>query len=266
VFRARHLEALQGVFLQALKLRAAIARLFSGSLGPTLLNMGASCSDEISAEHTPRLARHYLRRCPVDVVLRKPSMNEIICRFDKPLRKHTRIVAVFALQRVFSALLYRFAQAFKPCDRVYKSPRNNHMATFNASSLSIIAGRFLLGLYFLAPGISKITDPESQLMLMEARDIPNAYPLLVFAGVSSLLGAAALMSGRYVKLAAYGFVAYVLLVNVLIHPFWIVEAETQNFVKNLAIMSGLLVLAGQAQFRWPSPSNWWKSDAAVLKS
>jgi putative oxidoreductase len=138
------------------------------------------------------------------------------------------------------------------------------MASRGASGPSIIIGRFLLGLYFLVPGIAKIFDNTSQLLLMEARGIPDAYPLLVFAGVSSLLGAAALMSGRYVKLAAYGFVVYVLLVNVLIHPFWIIEAETQNFVKNLAIMSGLLVLAGHAQFRWPSLGNWWKSDAAVL--
>lgn len=143
---------------------------------------------------------------------------------------------------------------------------NSHMPSLNASALSIIVGRFLLGLYFLAPGISKLFDNNSQLMLMEARGIPFAYPLLVFAGVSSLLGAVALMSGRYVKLAAYGFVVYVLLVNVLIHPYWIVEAERQNFFKNLAIMSGLLVLAGHAQFRWLSPSNWWKSDTAALKS
>ena len=140
------------------------------------------------------------------------------------------------------------------------------MASRGASGPSIIIGRFLLGLYFLVPGIAKIFDNTSQIQLMEARGIPDAYPLLVFAGVSSLLGAAALMSGRYVKLAAYGFVIYVLLVNVLIHPFWIIQAETQNFVKNLAIMSGLLVLAGHAQFRWPSLSNWWKSDAAVLKA
>jgi putative oxidoreductase len=140
------------------------------------------------------------------------------------------------------------------------------MASRGASGPSIIIGRFLLGLYFLVPGLAKIFDNTSQLLLMEARGIPDAYRLLLFAGVSSLLGAAALMSGRYVKLAAYGFVVYVLLVNVLIHPFWIIEAETQNFVKNLAIMSGLLVLAGHAQFRWPSLSNWWKSDAAVLNS
>lgn len=134
------------------------------------------------------------------------------------------------------------------------------------SSFSIIIGRFLLGLYFFLPGILKIIDPGSHLQLMEAQGIPFTHPLLIFAGVTTLLGAVALMSGRYVKFAAYGFVVYVLLVNVLIHPFWVVESETQNFVKNLGIMSGLLVLAGQAQFRWPSLGNWWKSDAAVRET
>lgn len=132
------------------------------------------------------------------------------------------------------------------------------------SSLSIVIGRFLLGLYFLLPGIAKIIAPGSQLQLMEAQGIPFAHPLLLFAGVASLLGAAALMSGRYVKLAAYGFVMYVLLVNVLIHPYWIVEGEKQNFFKNLGIMSGLLVLAGYTQLRWPALKGWWKSDASVV--
>lgn len=140
------------------------------------------------------------------------------------------------------------------------------MKIASSSALSIVLGRFLLGLYFFVPGIAKIFNNSSHILLMEARNIPFAHTLLIFAGVSSLLGALALFSGRYVKLAAYGFVVYVLLVNVLIHPFWIVEAEMQNFIKNLAIMSGLLVLAGYAQLRWPSPSDWWKSDAAVLKA
>jgi len=133
------------------------------------------------------------------------------------------------------------------------------------SSLSIVLGRFLLGLYFLVPGIAKIAMPEPQLKLMEAQDIAFAQPLLLFAGISSILGAIALMSGRYVKLSAYGFVVYTLLVNVMIHPFWIIEGEMQNFIKNLGIMSGLLVLAGYTPCRWPTLKGWWKSDLSVDK-
>jgi putative oxidoreductase len=133
------------------------------------------------------------------------------------------------------------------------------------SSFSIVIGRFLLGLYFLVPGIAKILASDTQLKLMEAQGTPYAQPLLFLAGISSIFGAAALMSGRYVRLAAYGFVVYTLLVNVMIHPFWIIESELQNFIKNLGIMSGLLVLAGYAIPRWPALKGWWKSDAAVQR-
>ncbi len=132
--------------------------------------------------------------------------------------------------------------------------------------MSIVIGRFLLGLYFLVPGIAKIMAPESQLEMMAGQNIPFAQALLWFAGVSSILGGLALMSGRYVKLAAYGFVIYILLVNVLIHPFWMIESELQNFIKNLGILAGLLVLAGYANMRWPSCKDWWKSDAHTFRN
>jgi putative oxidoreductase len=71
-----------------------------------------------------------------------------------------------------------------------------------------------------------------------------------------------------VKLVAYGFVVYILLVNVMLHGFWgvaenMVERETQNFVKNLAILAGLLVLAGISPARGLSPAGWWRSDKSV---
>ena len=132
------------------------------------------------------------------------------------------------------------------------------------TSPSILIGRFLLGLYFFVPAIAKIISPDLQLDLMKSRDIAFAHPLLFFAGVSSVFGGVALMTGRYVKLAAYGFVIYTLLVNIMIHPFWTVETELQNFIKNLGIMSGLLVLAGYAPRRPLSLNGWWKSDRSIL--
>ncbi len=120
------------------------------------------------------------------------------------------------------------------------------------SSISIIIGRFLLGLYFFVPGLAKLFAPAEQLALMEAQNIPMAQRLLWFAGLASIIGGLALMTGRYVRLAAYGFVVYTLLVNVLIHPFWAVESELQNFIKNLGIMAAPVVLAGYAAPRWPS--------------
>jgi len=126
-------------------------------------------------------------------------------------------------------------------------------------------GRFLLGLYFLVPGIQKLTASDKLTAYMQSHDIVFAPQLLWFAGAASLAGGILLMSGRHVKLVAYGFVVYVLLVNIMLHNFWTMSEdmlahEMQNFVKNLAIAAGLLVVAGHAPTRRPSLVGWWRSD------
>jgi len=137
-----------------------------------------------------------------------------------------------------------------------------------APRLSVGFGRFLLGLYFFLPGISKFTEQAEMLAYMESHGIGFAQPLLWFAGAASLIGGVMLMTGRHVKLVAYGFVAYVLIVNFSLHDFWTmtgdqVGRETQNFVKNLGILAGLLVLAGYAPARRLSLHNAWRSDKAA---
>lgn len=133
------------------------------------------------------------------------------------------------------------------------------------SQLSINAGRILLGLYFLLPGLMKAAAPEQTIAYMESHNIAFSAPLMWFATAANIVGGLLLISGRHVKLVAYGFVIYVLLVNFMLHDFWnmgdaMVERETQNFIKNLGILAGLLVLAGHSPARSLGLSGWWKSD------
>ncbi len=136
------------------------------------------------------------------------------------------------------------------------------------SSLPVTIGRVLLGLYFLLPGLSKIAGSADTIAYMQGHDIPFAVPLMWFSSIVNIVGGLLLITGRHVKLVAYGFVVYILLVNFMLHDFWTMEGdgvrhETQNFVKNLGILAGLLVLAGTATARKLSISNWWRSDKAV---
>ena len=135
-------------------------------------------------------------------------------------------------------------------------------------SISIVTGRSLLGLYFLVPGIRKFTESDKLLTYMQSHDIPFAAQLLWFAGAVSIIGGIFLMAGRHVKIVSYGFVVYVLLVNFMLHDFWtlspdLVAHELQNFIKNLAVIAGLLVLAGYARQRRPSLTDWWRSDQSM---
>jgi putative oxidoreductase len=137
------------------------------------------------------------------------------------------------------------------------------------SNAMIMAGRFLLGLYFLVPGLMKFAVPDLHVALMNAHKVAMAEPLMWIAAVTNVAGGLALMSGRYVRLVAIGFVVYILLVNGLLHDFWndhegvSSEREMQNFIKNLGILAGLLVLAGFSPARWPSIKSWWRSDRAA---
>jgi len=138
------------------------------------------------------------------------------------------------------------------------------------SSLSVTIGRGLLGLYFLIPGLSKIANAADTIAYMKGHEIAFAEPLMWVSALVNIVGGLLLISGRHVKLVAYGFVIYIVLVNVLLHDFWTMDGdgvahETQNFIKNLGILAGLLVLAGQASARKLSPSGWWRSDKAVLR-
>lgn len=135
-------------------------------------------------------------------------------------------------------------------------------------SLSLTIGRALLGLYFLVPGLGKLLAPERQLEMMVQHGVPAAEPLLMFAGVSAIIGALLLFTNRFVRLTAFGFVLYILLVNGLMHDFWNFEGveaahELQNFIKNLGILAGLLVLAGVSPKRRLAPSELLKSDRHV---
>jgi putative oxidoreductase len=109
-------------------------------------------------------------------------------------------------------------------------------------------GRLLLALYFLLPGIAKFASWERHIALMEAHEMPMVPVLLVLAGVIQIAGGLLLLINRHVVVCALGFAMMVLLINFNLHDFWNMydgvnaERETQNFVKNVAVLAGLLVL------------------------
>ena len=116
-------------------------------------------------------------------------------------------------------------------------------------SILMGAGRVMLGLYFLLPGIAKFADWERHVALMETHNMAMIPALLAIAGVVQIIGGLSLILNKHVVVCALGFALMILLINANLHDFWNVyegvnaERETQNFVKNLAIFAGLLVLA-----------------------
>ena len=114
---------------------------------------------------------------------------------------------------------------------------------------SITLGRILLGLYFLLPGISKIPTYAGTTEYMLLHNIPLASILLPITIVLQIGLGAMIIIGYRIKESALILAALTILINIGMHDFWNeypntdAGHETQNFVKNLAIFAGLLVLS-----------------------
>ena len=133
-----------------------------------------------------------------------------------------------------------------------------------SSSISIVIGRLLLALYFLMPGIMKFAAWEDTLALMTLHNVPFEGPLVAFSAIVNIVGGLLLATNRHVRLTSFGFVLYIILVNALLHDFWNFPDELQNFIKNLGILAGLLVLAGVAPRRPLALKTLFASDKGYI--
>ena len=113
----------------------------------------------------------------------------------------------------------------------------------------LIIGRSLLGLYFVGPGLSKVFDYASTIALMKIKGVPFSSLMLPATIAIQIFGGLLLILGRNLRTASFVLFGLTIIINIFIHNFWALAGdpsqahELQNFIKNLAIAAGLLVLA-----------------------
>ena len=116
-----------------------------------------------------------------------------------------------------------------------------------------LAGRILMALYFILPGIMKITGFDGTADYMAAHGMVFIPFFLILTIVIQVGGGLCLAVGYRVQLVSFVLAGLVLTISMVMHNFWTMETglqkahEMQNFIKNMAIMAGLLVLAGGQQ-------------------
>ena len=116
-------------------------------------------------------------------------------------------------------------------------------------SFSFVVGRSLLGIYFIGPGLSKVFSYAATLALMKVKGVPFSSILLPATIIIQIFGGLLLILGRNLREASLILFGLTITINIFIHNFWTLSGdptqahEVQNFVKNLAIGAGLLVLA-----------------------
>jgi len=124
----------------------------------------------------------------------------------------------------------------------------------------LLAGRVLLGLYFILPGLMKLADFEGSSAYMADHNVPFIAALLSLTILIQLTGGMALIVGYKGNVTAFLLAGLTLLISIYMHNFWdyaqegaeaLARAhEQQNFMKNMGIMAGLLVIAGNGTGRF----------------
>ena len=126
----------------------------------------------------------------------------------------------------------------------------------------ILIARVMISMVFLLNALGVIDQTEAARELV-ARGAPsNLVPFLMLVGRSvELIGGLALAFGIFQRVAALALIAFLVAATLVGHAFWLAAAGTPvfvgqliNFLKNLAMMGGLLFVAST------------QSQAALIRS
>lgn len=114
----------------------------------------------------------------------------------------------------------------------------------------IIVARLLVSLVFLLNAIGVVDQAEAARELMERGAPANMVPFMMLVGRGiELIGGLALALGFFPRIAALALVAFLVPATLTGHPFWLAKdgaafaGQLINFLKNLAMMGGLLFIA-----------------------
>lgn len=117
------------------------------------------------------------------------------------------------------------------------NPLVNEPALRSAAEL---AGRILMSALFLLSGLSKIGNYAGAAAYMASAGVPSAVLPLVIA--TEVLGTVAIIIGWRTRVAAFLLAGFSLLTALVFHHNFADQAQTIEFLKNLSIGGGFLLL------------------------
>jgi putative oxidoreductase len=106
-------------------------------------------------------------------------------------------------------------------------------------------GRILLAILFLGSGATKLIDPAGTQAYMAAFGLPMTQFLFAGAVATELGGGLALLLGWRPRLVALGLAGFLLTATLIFHTNLAKQQQLLHFLKNIAIMGGLLLVVAQ---------------------
>jgi uncharacterized membrane protein YphA (DoxX/SURF4 family) len=118
-----------------------------------------------------------------------------------------------------------------------------------------LAGRVLLGGYFLYSGINHFLNVGFMAQYAAAKGVPAPELAVMGSGLLLLLAGASILLGFYPTIGVGAAALFLIGVTPMMHDFWAVPAEQQmaemvNFTKNFALLGATLMLVAIPE-PWP---------------
>jgi putative oxidoreductase len=116
------------------------------------------------------------------------------------------------------------------------------------SKWQLVLGRVLLSVIFILSGLGKLPHFHDVAGMMASKGIPLASVALAITLLIEIGGGLMVLTGYKANYAALAIALWLIPVTLIFHHFWGIPAEQQqdqmiHFLKNVAIMGGLLILA-----------------------
>ena len=111
-----------------------------------------------------------------------------------------------------------------------------------------LIGRVALGTIFILSGFGKLMAWSGTAAYSASKGVPQI--LLVIATALELLGGISMVTGFKARWGALALIVFLVPVTLVFHGFWAVPADQQQaqmveFLKNLSIAGGLLIVLGR---------------------
>ena len=115
-----------------------------------------------------------------------------------------------------------------------------------------ITGRVLLALSFVVSSLGKLANFHAMSGVMAAKGFPAPSFLLAGAITLELLGGLSVLAGFKIRWGVAALIVFLIPVTLTFHNFWAYQGMEQqmqmaNFLKNVSIAGGLLVLASYSK-------------------
>lgn len=122
-------------------------------------------------------------------------------------------------------------------------------------ALGMLLGRILLSLIFILAGVGKFMDYDATVQYMAAKGMTMVPLFLIVAALIEIIAGLLVFFGIKARLGAFILFLYLIPVTLLFHDFWNQQGPERqenmiNFMKNLAILGGLLYVICVGAGRW----------------